>query len=608
MARKRSKSKPQRPGPPQAEEVMTTEIDDFIEQRQFVSLDANPHQEDEEPQQLANEVMGLRSDSDSDSSSGGGGKRSRPLYGAAYSSSEEDDSLSDGIMGERSSDELSDSSENEGEWGRRKRSYYNTDYVDSEMIHSDDEAQEEEEEALRQQKRNRREQEAEEDSYLETFADMLQGGATATGVKSALSSKAVGDLATFDAEEAETIVRDLSSLSRPQKLEILMNDSPELLKLLSVLKETVEELQDKILPLKRRLLSSGVDLTSSPGTTYVITKSHLMLSYTINVFFYLLLKASSLPAREHPVVQTLVSLDTLMNALKPLEEDMAEEIAALHSAVQSPEDSSTEVAPEPSQTEIGKKASKKAKKKTKRTKEMTKKKSKHSPSFMNEEFAAGSEEEEEDAEIERIRQFELSAMQQLLGDSAPESGTSKKKSKVAKRSFSRMMNVATASREAVPDDSESFNPSKKRRLDVEPLSGSESDEYDYDALLKEMQNAEGGHKGKKQKAKKRAEEKKKSSQLSKQEQELEEYDSYMNEADSADDDSKRGITSQMERNKGLVRHRKKELRNPRVARKMQYQKAQRKRKSTVQTMKPKKMRYGGEQSGISTHTVRSRKL
>ncbi|KAL2753311.1 hypothetical protein ACRALDRAFT_1065374 [Sodiomyces alcalophilus JCM 7366] len=76
------------------------------------------------------------------------------------------------------------------------------------------------------------------------------------------------------------------------------------------------------------------------------------------------------------------------------------------------------------------------------------------------------------------------------------------------------------------------------------------------------------------------------------------------------EDGKRKITYAIEKNKGLAPRRKKEQRNPRVKKKMQYDAKQKKLRSMKATFKGGEPRggYGGELSGISTHVVRSRKL
>lgn len=123
-------------------------------------------------------------------------------------------------MGEVSAESDDENSE-EGQWGKRKHSYYNTDYVDSEIIDSDDEALEEEAEALRQQKKLRQGQT--DDEFFDTFSTLLANPAsevTSRKVTQLAPDSDVSFLDNLNAESAERITRDLSGLSKHEKLEV----------------------------------------------------------------------------------------------------------------------------------------------------------------------------------------------------------------------------------------------------------------------------------------------------------------------------------------------------------------------------------------------------
>lgn len=76
------------------------------------------------------------------------------------------------------------------------------------------------------------------------------------------------------------------------------------------------------------------------------------------------------------------------------------------------------------------------------------------------------------------------------------------------------------------------------------------------------------------------------------------------------EDGKRKITYAIEKNKGLTPKRKKEVRNPRVKKRMKYEEKQKKLRSMKSVWKggEPKGGYAGELSGISTGIVRARKL
>lgn len=73
-------------------------------------------------------------------------------------------------------------------------------------------------------------------------------------------------------------------------------------------------------------------------------------------------------------------------------------------------------------------------------------------------------------------------------------------------------------------------------------------------------------------------------------------------------DSKRQITRQIAKNKGLTATKRKEMRNPRVKNKNKFRKALIRRKGAVREVKSKVELYGGEASGVKTHLKRSIKI
>lgn len=75
-----------------------------------------------------------------------------------------------------------------------------------------------------------------------------------------------------------------------------------------------------------------------------------------------------------------------------------------------------------------------------------------------------------------------------------------------------------------------------------------------------------------------------------------------------DGESRRGITYQIAKNKGLMPHRKKEQRNPRVKHRGKYRKALIRRKGAVRTVRKETSRYGGEMSGIKATVSKSIKF
>ncbi|XP_047126207.1 something about silencing protein 10 isoform X2 [Hydra vulgaris] len=80
------------------------------------------------------------------------------------------------------------------------------------------------------------------------------------------------------------------------------------------------------------------------------------------------------------------------------------------------------------------------------------------------------------------------------------------------------------------------------------------------------------------------------------------------EEDELDEEGKRKITYEMSKNKGLIRKRRKELKNPRVKHRMKFKKAVIKHKGQVREVKKEINRYGGEITGIKSSLARSTKI
>ncbi|XP_065358141.1 something about silencing protein 10 [Calliphora vicina] len=80
------------------------------------------------------------------------------------------------------------------------------------------------------------------------------------------------------------------------------------------------------------------------------------------------------------------------------------------------------------------------------------------------------------------------------------------------------------------------------------------------------------------------------------------------EEEEDDAEARRGITYQIAKNKGLMPHRKKEQRNPRVKHRGKYRKALIRRKGAVRTVRTETSRYGGEISGIKATVSKSVKF
>eukprot|EP00198_Chlamydomonas_reinhardtii_P005427 XP_001694763.1 predicted protein [Chlamydomonas reinhardtii] len=74
-------------------------------------------------------------------------------------------------------------------------------------------------------------------------------------------------------------------------------------------------------------------------------------------------------------------------------------------------------------------------------------------------------------------------------------------------------------------------------------------------------------------------------------------------------DGARGITDEIQRNRGLTPHRRRDQKNPRKKNRMKFEKAMVRVKGAVQQVRqPEATAYGGEATGIKTKVAKSRRL
>lgn len=216
---------------------------------------------------------------------------------------EERDSMESDIEGlEEDLDILDDRA-----WGKRKGTYYHTDYVDQDygtLTEKDlAEAEIEEQEARSIQKRL-----AEQLDDADFGFDFVQESVT-----------------TKEQADTDEIVKtDLTKLSKRQKQVILQKESPEFSALVNDFKVRMTEARDVLAPFLKL-----VDQRIIPGcaaVSFVKTKYHLLLNYCVNISFYLMLKAKRLPVNSHPVIKRLAQYRQLLNQLESGQGNILDEI------------------------------------------------------------------------------------------------------------------------------------------------------------------------------------------------------------------------------------------------------------------------------------------
>ena len=151
---------------------------------------------------------------------------------------------------------------------------------------------------------------------------------------------ALGSPSNGELSSVERLARDVSKMTKSQKLSLIAAESPELLSLISELRERVTELRDKIGPIRalisefngRSLKTEEKDESSLQGAqipqslgvddevvAYLEVKFQLLLAYCINVCFYLALKCEGASVKAHPVMKQLLELRYAMEKIRPLD-------------------------------------------------------------------------------------------------------------------------------------------------------------------------------------------------------------------------------------------------------------------------------------------------
>ncbi|XP_076277557.1 UTP3 small subunit processome component Sas10 [Lasioglossum baleicum] len=198
---------------------------------------------------------------------------------------------------------------NEKAWGKKKKAYYSTDYVDPDYATTSQkdlaDAEMEEEEARNIQKRL-----AEQLDDADFGLDFIQP--TKPNEKEILD------------DTEQFIKTDLSKLSKRQKQALMEKESPEFMVLVNNFKDRLTEAKDVLGPFLE--LAKLNSFSNTQAVSFVKTKYDVLLNYCINISFYLMLKAKRLPINSHPVIKRLAQYSQLMTQLESGQGNLIEEI------------------------------------------------------------------------------------------------------------------------------------------------------------------------------------------------------------------------------------------------------------------------------------------
>lgn len=198
-------------------------------------------------------------------------------------------------------------------WGKKKKMFYDSDYMASKGKKTEEleaEEQEEEEEAIKIQQRLAANL-SEEDYDLNFFQEFAVEEKDEEGL----------------VKKEERIVKDLKQMSQKEKMKLLKKESPELLELIQDFKKKLTELKDELQPLVQMVIDGKIP--PGKGAVYLKTKQQLYLNYCTNISFYLVLKAKRIPAHNHPVIERLLTYRNLINELAAVDARLAPQFRRL---------------------------------------------------------------------------------------------------------------------------------------------------------------------------------------------------------------------------------------------------------------------------------------
>eukprot|EP00163_Fabomonas_tropica_P016225 TRINITY_DN29190_c0_g1_i1.p1 TRINITY_DN29190_c0_g1~~TRINITY_DN29190_c0_g1_i1.p1 ORF type:complete len:713 (-),score=260.64 TRINITY_DN29190_c0_g1_i1:65-2203(-) len=347
MVRRSARSATKKTRPRGDEALGLDDIDQFHKQRsknidnKSAPLPGEGQNSDEDED---HEVFGLGDDeSSSDSGSSSDGDDSGSSDG---SDSSDDDSSSAGASSSSSST-LPDPEDIEGGagWGSKRSLHYGADDASAES----DVEREELAEAQRLQ-RKQLESLAEEDFELSASdSDSDDSDAKAKKASKIKSSKrtskkklaegngvSLDDLDVRDAGDSDSSsgavvvehTKKKGDIPLKEKIRLVKRDSPELAGLLTELVAKLGEVKEQLGPVLQHVQGSE-GVSTDKGISYLEVKYHLLLNYCMNVTFYLLLKVNGRTPRDHPVVEHLVELRTVMEKLRPLDSKLKFQIDKL---------------------------------------------------------------------------------------------------------------------------------------------------------------------------------------------------------------------------------------------------------------------------------------
>jgi U3 small nucleolar RNA-associated protein 3 len=583
-------------------------------------------------------------------------------------SSSDDKDDSDGSSDEEeattaSSDSESDDFEDEPtesdilNWGKKiKKDYYGGDTADLE-IGQDEEDAEMEEEAGREVVRARLEKMDEDDFMLDEDEDENDDMAQSNKSKESSESGKVMESATIETIKSFNTREKLLKLSTKEKMKLLKFSHPELLPIVEHFRDSsihnlLEETHIATNALTKEKENAEAVGATPDGLLYLVTKAMLQTSTALNVCQYLLLKAEHASSetrksefddndfsldenkddnddvKNHPVIRRLNQYNDLAERLN---NGVEKKIPSLNNQIQSLVKATALM----ENGDIGDASEGESSAETTDSSEIDDSDNdiedeKGAMKLMkSNEKAISSDEEsssDEDEDVVRGRVMNEARFAHRPQDVTTKSNSKRRRAPVSAdfgdieeddeaalaagrslaiklNSISQKSNSKNKKNNAAPEDQDDADDEKFRRamemMEEEYGAGSDENDEDDDNEDIEMDDDDNEFYSMiKKKSKDKKDLKKKIYSVAPK------FPTFAGEIE-----GERSISKQILKNRGLVAHKAKINRNPRVKKREQYRKALIRRKGAIREIRTDEAhKYGGEETGIKSRLSRSRKL
>ena len=359
------------------EDWMDDEIDDanHLRSKDKIGFDASDSEEEDPDAHMDTEgVMGIGADDSEDDSDLDSDEEEEEEDGEEDEDEDDDDEDDDDLGSDEDEDEAAliramraqqkklaskgvkradqdDSSSDEEEEseddglrikGRKKSDFYGDEEVDHEGMSDEDERRDEEREARRLQQARAAGMSAadfglsDEDESDTDESDSEPEEEATLGAKaaklSAKGKKAEKESLKKKSKKSASLGAAVESLGGDELeaadgADAETGESPEVTALAKELTKNLDEVRNTIEPLCRYVREGN--MVTKEGISYLDTKHLLMLSYCVNITFYMLLKAEGKPVKDHPVVLRLVEIRTYLEKLRPIDKKLKYQIDKL---------------------------------------------------------------------------------------------------------------------------------------------------------------------------------------------------------------------------------------------------------------------------------------